>query len=97
MSRKDAVVLASRTLASLLGVWAFAEVCSLPEMVHSFVHYMSVEPSASIEHLRHYHVIRLGFAVTRLLGFSLMARWLFRGGPEVEELLLPSAIHENAI
>ncbi len=37
MSRKDAIVLASRMLALLLTVWALAEVSNLPASLFSFL------------------------------------------------------------
>ncbi len=91
MSRKEAVMLASRTLAVLLTVSTMTEESYLPEHVHSFLHYLNQESTAStaIEYLRHYYLIRLGFLVIRIVGYSLMAMWLYKGGPEIEELLLP--------
>jgi hypothetical protein len=99
MSRKDAVVLASRTLALLLTVWALAEASYLPASVHSFLRYINQEPGAStaVQYWRHYYLITLSFVATRMVGFALLARWLFKGGPEVEELLSPPASHENAV
>lgn len=99
MSRKDALVLASRALALLFAVLALSESSYLPEFVHSFRRYMGQEPGSStaIQYWRHYYLIRLSFLVTRVVGFSLLARWLFRGGPEVEELLLHPASQENAV
>ncbi len=99
MSRKEAVVLASRTLALLLTVWALAEAASLPLSLHSFLRYISQEPgvSTAVQYWRHYYFISLSFIVTKMVGFALLARWLFKGGPEVEELLSPPASHENAI
>ncbi len=99
MSRRDAVVLASRTLALLLAMWALNEVSYLPETLHSFLRYINQEPASStgLQYLRHYHLIRLGFLVTRIVGFSLMARWLYKGGPEVEELLLQPSPQENGV
>ncbi|MGA1988705.1 MAG: hypothetical protein ABSG72_20725 [Candidatus Sulfotelmatobacter sp.] len=84
-------MLASRTLATLLIVWTLSDVSYLPENLHSFLHYLSHEPPAStaIEYGRHYYLFLLGFLVTRIVGYSLMARWLYKGGPEIEELLLP--------
>jgi hypothetical protein len=84
-------MLASRTLAVLLTVWALNDVSYLPESLHSFLHYLNHESTASTatEYWRHYYLIRLGFLVTRIVGYSLMARWLYKGGPEIEELLLP--------
>ncbi|HEY6371802.1 MAG TPA: hypothetical protein VIX37_14575 [Candidatus Sulfotelmatobacter sp.] len=92
------MTLASRTLATLLTVWALADVSYLPERVHSFLHYFNHEPASStaIEYGRHYYLIQLGFLVARIVAFSLMARWLYKGGPEIEELLLPKAYEENS-
>jgi hypothetical protein len=95
MSRKDAVLLASRALALLFTVSALGEVSYLPEFLHSFLHYLNREPTAT-QYSQHYYLIRLSFLVTRIIGFSLIARWLYRGGPEIEELLLPSAAEENS-
>ena len=98
MSRKDSVTLASRTLAVLLTVWALNEVSHLPGTLHSFLNYLNHEPSSSpgVEYMRHSYLITLGFLVTRIVGYSLMAMWLYRGGPDVEELLLPAGSEEVA-
>jgi hypothetical protein len=98
MSRKDAVVLASRTLVLLMAVWALAEASSLPESLLSFLRYSNQEPASSTaaQYWRHYHLITLGFLVTRITGFSFLARWLYKGGSDVEQLLLPSASQESA-
>jgi hypothetical protein len=91
MPRKDALMLASRTLAVLFTVEALSELSYLPARLYSFLHYLSHEPSSStaVEYSQHYYLIELGFLVTRIIGFSLMAIWLYRGGREIEELLLP--------
>jgi hypothetical protein len=92
MSRKDALSLASRSLAVLLLVFAFTDVSYLPGSVHSFLHYLTYEHATpGTEYLRHYYLIALGFLITRIVGYCLVARWLYRGGPEIEELLLPTA------
>jgi hypothetical protein len=98
MSRKDALVLASRTLGLFLIMWALAEASYFPEGLHSFLSYMNHEPgsSTSIEYWRHYHLIKLCFLVTGIVGFSLMARWLYQGGPDVEQLLSGAAPQENS-
>ena len=92
MSRRDGIVLAARTLALLLTVWALSELSALPGQVHSFLHYLNREPSSSatVQYYRHYYLLSSGFLFTRFVGFSLMARWLFKVGPEVEEVLLPA-------
>ena len=102
MSRKDALLLASRALAVLLTLWALAEVSYLPEFAHSFLHYLRYERTAStnmgyVDYMRHYYLIRLAFLVTRIIGYSFMARWLYKGGPDIEDLLLPAAPDDNAV
>jgi hypothetical protein len=86
MSRKDALLLASRGLAVLLTITALADVSFLPEFLNSFIHYNDDAPGS---YWKSYYLIRTGFLVVRIVGYSLAARWLFKGGPEVEELLLP--------
>jgi hypothetical protein len=97
MSRKDAVLLASRVFALLLTVGTLVEVSYLPEFVQSFLRYSADGPALtpSMQHLRHYDLIRLAFLITRIVGYSFMARWIYKGGPEVEELFLPSASDEG--
>jgi hypothetical protein len=97
MSRSDAVWIASRTLAVLLTVWALTDLSYLPGAVFSYLRYASDElgSSPSVEYWRHSHLVTLGFLITRVVGYALMARWLYKGGPEVAELLLPTVIGEN--
>jgi hypothetical protein len=92
MSRRDAVTLASRTLAVLMTVWALTEVSHLPASAYSFRHYASGDPgSAYVQYWHHCHLIVLGFLITRITGYSLMARWMLKAGPEIEQLLLPGS------
>lgn len=86
-------MVASRVLSVLLTVSALAELSYLPEFLHSYLHYISesAPPAAYTQYMQHYYLLRLGFLVTRIIGYFLMARWIHKGGPEVEELLLPSA------
>jgi len=98
MSRKDAAVLASRTLALLLIVWALADVSYLPEYLHSFIHHLHQESVLATAHgyWFYYYLIRLSLDVVRIVGFSLMAWWLFQGGPKVEKMFLPVVPEEAA-
>jgi hypothetical protein len=92
MSRGDAVLLASPSLGVLLTVWVLVELTYVPGTVLSFIQYdHDPAPSAHAAYMHHSYLISLGFLITRIIGLSLMARWLHRGGPEVEELLLPVA------
>jgi hypothetical protein len=99
MSREDLIILASRTLALLMMVWALSEVCSLPGAVYAFNHYADVQLSSAsaTQYYRHSHLISLSFMIARILGFSLLSRWLFKGGPEVFELLLPVPVEEVSV
>lgn len=60
------------------------------------IHSVNQEPASSTatQYLRRYYLIALGFLITRIGGFSLMALWLLQCGPEVEELLLPTEPEE---
>ena len=93
MSKKDAVFIASRTLAFLFVVWALAEVTYLPAFVHTYLHYENLQSGspASVSYLQHYYLLRTCFLIVSIAGYFLIARWLYKGGPEVEELLLPSS------
>ena len=99
MSRRDAAVLASRTLALLLIVWALAEVLNLPEYVYSFIHHLHQESVLSAKHgyWYYYYLTCLGFVIVKIVGFSLTAWWLFKGGPRVEKLFLPSGPTETLL
>ncbi|HET9407684.1 MAG TPA: hypothetical protein VFO39_10640 [Candidatus Sulfotelmatobacter sp.] len=99
MSKSDAAVLASRTLAVLITVWVLVDISYLPERVYSLLRYTNqgLAFSSSAEHWKHYYIIAVGFLLTRVVGLSLLARWLYRGGPEVENLLLPTVPREDAV
>jgi hypothetical protein len=94
MTRTEATVLASRTLATLLVVWALSDISYVPQSVHTLLHYLG-SASTSSEDTRHYYLLVLGFHGIRIVGYSLVARWLFKVGPEVEEFLLPTRLRET--
>ena len=93
MSGKDATALASRTLATLFAVWALDDLSYVPQHVHTLLHYLG-SPSPSVEDTRHYYLLILGFHAVRIIGYSLLARWLFKVGPDVENFLLPPRLQE---
>jgi hypothetical protein len=96
MSKRDAVVLASRTLALLLLVWTFSGFCSLPELVLSYIHYSRYEPAtAYVDYMRHYHLALLTVNVAKIIGFSVLAFWLHDAGPGVVETLLPAGADKD--
>lgn len=99
MSREEAIVLASRTLAVLMMVWALGEVCALPQALILYTRYLHLGPfpTESAQHWRQYYTVEIGFLITKILGFALLARWLFRGGPEVAALMMPTTQSEIAV
>jgi hypothetical protein len=99
MSKQEAVIVVSRTLAVLLLVTALADVSYLPGNIYAFLHYSNVELSSptATEYYRHANLIQLSFLIVRIIGFFLLSRWLFNGGPEVADLLLPASAEEIMI
>lgn len=99
MSSKDVAVIASRALSVFLTVWALGEVSYLPEFLHSYLHYadQGLVTSAYIQYMHHYYLLRLGFLITRIVGYFLMARWLYKGGPGIEQLFLPTEPEQETV
>lgn len=90
-------MLASRVRGVLLAVSALADASYLPERVLLFLHYTNRSCLAYVEQYRRgYEIVALGFPLIRISGFSLMSRWLLRGGSEMEELLVPGAQPESS-
>ena len=98
MSREDAVLLASRSLAVLFMLWALTDISYLPGRLYSFLYYLNNQSaSAYIDHMKHYELVELGFLITRIVGFSLFSMILFKSGPDIRELLLPSPAEDPRI
>jgi hypothetical protein len=98
MSRNEAVVLGARLLGSLLTVWALSELLSVPTEVYSLLRDSSQGSvfSTTNQYWLHRDAMVLGFTIVRFVGFSLTARWLYRGGPEVADFLLPVETTTNS-
>jgi hypothetical protein len=97
MQNQDAVGIAARALSVLFIASGLGEVSYLPEFINSYLHYdVAATTSAYVEYMHHYYLLRLGFLITRIIGYFFMARWLHKGGPGVAELLLPSTPDQAA-
>jgi hypothetical protein len=98
MSRKDAVLIASRTLSLFFTVWALAGLSYLPEFLNSYRYYATTSSGsvAYVQNMQHYYLLGTCFLIVRIVGYSLLARWLYKAGPEVEGLLLPKESCEAA-
>jgi hypothetical protein len=93
MPMKDAAIVASRALALLFTIWGLSEAATLPAEVHAFLRYspQSAVTFGADGYWYHHYLIALGFLIVRIVGFWLLAWWLYKGGPEVEELLFPES------
>lgn len=96
MSRRDGIVLGSRLLAVLLSVWALTEVSYLPSAIYTSLHNYEGSSLSSLQYGRHHYLLSLGFLVVGIVGFSLMSMWLFRCGPDIEDLLLPASLPDDS-
>jgi len=102
MSKQEVAVIPSRALAVLLTVWALSEVSYLPGHIQSYLHYAYHETTSStnlpyLQYMQHSYRLALCFHVARIVGYSLLARWLFKGGAEVSELFLPTSNEPQAV
>jgi hypothetical protein len=69
----------------------------LPQAIYAFQHYgVGTVTNAGGDYWRHHYLMVLGFMTTRIIGYSLMAAWLFRCGPEIDELLVPAHLMEGS-
>ena len=91
------MVLGSRVLAILLSVWALSTLSNVPETAYAFLrHAEGPMTTAASEYGKHHYDMVLGFMITRLIGYSLMAAWLFRSGPGHRGVLLPAHKRDEA-
>jgi len=92
MSKKDAVVIASRVLALYFFCWFLSDVTYLPSHLLAVLHYASFRNLSPTEsYFYSYDRVGLGFLYVRILGL-LFASWLFyRCGPRVQRFLLNSS------
>ena len=87
MTRRDAILLASRALALYLIAWALNDLSYLPESVLSFRHNTSVLYSNN--YLRTYYGVAIVVRVLRSTALFLTAAWLYRCGGRVQAYFLP--------
>lgn len=98
MSREDYVRLAGRALGFFVLLWFLTELTYLPEYALSFLHYLAIAQLSTADSQSYYsyerslHLFTFGFLVTRIIGLAYLSWWLFRGGAEVVNLLLPEEV-----
>jgi hypothetical protein len=87
MTRKDAVLLASRALALYLIAWGLNDLSYVPQAVLSFRHNTSVLYTNS--YLRTYYGLALVVHVLRSIALFVAAAWLYRCRGRVQAFFLP--------
>jgi hypothetical protein len=86
MTKRDAVVLASRALALYLICWGLNEVTILPQVVLQFRHHGA---AATHDYLWNYYRVDLTFYVVRIVALFVAAEWLIKSGEGVHRYFLP--------
>lgn len=94
MTRKEGILLFSRTLVVYLILWALTDFSYVPQVVFSFVHWSRQTASSGSAYYRRLDLISLILHATRIVGFFILARWFHKCGPAVESLLLPNQSQE---
>ena len=90
MTKKEAVRLASRTLALLLVVWALSDLSYIPTIAFSLSRYRIDTPLTPMQqHNQTYYLVQLALYIIRGAGYFASAVWLYRCGPSVEAFLSP--------
>jgi len=92
MSRKELVLVVSRTLSLLLIAWALAEMTYLPERLFSLSHHVSERSVlASEDYWTRYSVIITVFLVVRIIALFVAALMFWKCGPRVQTLFFPQS------
>ena len=90
MSRREVVLLVSRSLALLFVSDAFIEGTYLPERLFAFSHYVRQSSVlAGPNFSSNYYLMMTVFLVLRILGYSLAAALFWKCGPRLERLFSP--------
>lgn len=87
MTREDAAIVASRSLALLMAVWTLVELTELPVRIFSLLHHVGQQSVLGTRsYWSTYYSLEVAFHVIRVLVTSLAGIWFWRGGPLPETL-----------
>ena len=86
MTKRDAVVLASRALALYLICWALSDITHLPQIILEFRHHGT---AAAHDSGWNYYRVDLTFYIVRIVALFVTAEWLIKGGDGVYRFFLP--------
>lgn len=93
MPRKEGVLLASRALSIIFGVFALEEVTYLPERLFAFLHYTKdsklLEAASRSMYLPTLYRVEVGSLFVRIAIYLLLAVAFWNCRPWIERILLP--------
>lgn len=88
MTRKDAVLLASRALALYLLCWGLSDLSYLPQRFLSLGHHSLA--LIGHDYAATYYALEFAFGIVRIVALFAVASWLYRCSESVQALFLPS-------
>jgi len=92
MSTKDAVTIASRTLAIYMLFWFISDLTYLPSHLFSVWHHENTLRSAmATTYWRDSNRLSLALHPLRMVLLFFAVQWFYRSGPKVQEYFLASS------
>jgi hypothetical protein len=95
VSTKEAVTIASRTLAVYFLFWFLSDLTYLPSRLYSLWHHESALGGSA--YWRYSDLISLSFSLVRLVALFFAVQWFYRSGPAIREYFLASSDEEKAV
>ena len=93
MSKRDAVLIASRAFALYFFCWAADNVTYIPGRLHSLSYHRSVLYSENYFHRA--DMISLVSLIVRVAVLLAAAVWFYRSGPRLQSFFIPSQREES--
>ena len=90
MTKREAVMLASRALALYLICWGVSEVIFVPQLALDLHHHWHRTSVLLSDYLWTYYRVRMVFHLIRILALFAAAGWLWKCGKTVQRFFLPS-------
>jgi hypothetical protein len=91
VSKKEAVTIASRTLAVYFLFWFVSELTYLPSSMFSLWHHRNMLGATEwTTYLRNSDVISISLRLLRMAALFFAVQWFYRAGPAVQEYFLDS-------
>lgn len=93
MTKREAVVLASRVVALYLICWALSDISRLPQEIMGFQHHGT---AAAHDWIWSLYRVELTFYVVRIVGLLIAAEWLIKCRDGVYRYFLPLEREDQA-